>query len=220
LEPTADGPTEIWAWTTTPWTLPSNLALAVGPAIDYALVRLGERRVLVAEALRERFAKELAGGEPIAVRAGAAFVGLRYRPLFPFFADTPGAFRVLGAEFVATEEGTGVVHLAPGFGEDDLAVSAANGIPTVGPVDDTGRFTDAVPDWAGRNVFEANPEIIRTLKQRGALVRHDTIVHNYPHCWRTDTPLIYRAMSSWYVRVTAFAERMLELNQKIRWIPE
>src|SRR5690606_31489971 len=144
LEPTADGPTEIWAWTTTPWTLPANLALAVGPAIDYALVRLGERRVLVAEALRERFAKELAGGEPIAVRAGAAFVGLRYRPLFPFFADAPGACRVLGAEFVATEEGTGVVHLAPGFGEDDLAVSAANGIPTVVPVDDTGRFTDAV----------------------------------------------------------------------------
>jgi isoleucyl-tRNA synthetase len=219
-EPAADGPTEIWAWTTTPWTLPSNLALAVGPEIDYAIVRLGGRRILVAEALRERFAKELEGGEPLAVRRGAAFVGLRYRPLFPYFADTAGAFRVLGADFVATEEGTGIVHLAPGFGEDDLAVCQAHDIPIVVPVDDTGRFTAQVPDWAGRNVFEANPEILRALKQRGLLVRHDTIVHNYPHCWRTDQPLIYRAMSSWYVRVSALAERMLELNQRIRWIPE
>jgi len=219
-EPAADGPTEIWAWTTTPWTLPSNLALAVGPAIDYALLRLGERRILVAEALRERFAKELEGAEPIATRPGAAFAGLRYRPLFPFFADTPNAFVVIAADFVATEEGTGVVHLAPGFGEDDLAVCQAHGIPTVVPVDDTGRFTPAVEPWAGVNVFEANPEIIRVLKQRGVLLRHDTIVHNYPHCWRTDQPLIYRAMTSWYVRVSAFAERMLELNQRIHWIPE
>lgn len=220
VDPASDGPTEIWAWTTTPWTLPSNLALAVGPEVEYALVALGERRVLVAEASRERFARELEGAERLMLRRGAVFVGLRYRPLFPYFAETPGAFRVLGADFVATEEGTGVVHLAPGFGEDDLAVCQAHGIPIVVPVDDTGRFTDAVPDWAGANVFDANPEIIRTLKQRGALVRHDTIVHNYPHCWRTDQPLIYRAMSSWYVRVSAFAERMLELNQQIHWIPE
>ena len=220
LEPAADGPTEIWAWTTTPWTLPSNLALAVGPEIDYAVVRQGERRILIADALRERYAKELSGGELVAVRKGAAFAGLRYRPMFPFFADTPRAFVVLAADFVATEEGTGIVHLAPGFGEDDLAVCQAHGIPTVVPVDDTGRFTDAVPPWAGVNVFEANPDVIRTLKQRGVLVRHDTIVHNYPHCWRTDTPLIYRAMRSWYVRVSAFAPRMLELNQQINWIPE
>jgi len=219
-DPEASGPTEIWAWTTTPWTLPSNLALAVGPDVDYAVLRQGERRILIAEALRERFARELAGAEPIASRKGAAFVGLRYRPLFPFFADTPHAFVVLGAAFVATEEGTGVVHLAPGFGEDDLAVCQEHGIPTVVPVDDTGRFTAAVAPWAGVNVFEANPEIIRALKQGGELVRHDTIVHNYPHCWRTDQPLIYRAMSSWYVRVSSFAERMLELNQRIHWIPE
>jgi isoleucyl-tRNA synthetase len=220
LEPSGDGPTEIWAWTTTPWTLPSNLALAVGPDVEYALLRLGERRVLLAEALRERFARELEGAELLGTRRGGAFVGLRYRPLFPFFAETAGAFRVLGAGFVATEEGTGIVHLAPGFGEEDLEVCQANGIPTVVPVDDTGRFTHAVEPWAGQLVFDANPEIIRELRRRGDLVRHDTLVHNYPHCWRTGTPLIYRAMSSWYVKVSAFSERMQELNRKIRWIPE
>jgi isoleucyl-tRNA synthetase len=223
-DPPADAPTELWAWTTTPWTLPSNLALALGPEIDYTLLRLGERRILLAEAARERFATELRDAEAITTRPGAAFTGLRYRPLFPYFAeaadDSANAFRVLAADFVATDEGTGVVHLAPGFGEDDLRVCQAHGIPVVVPVDDTGRFSSAVPDWAGHLVFDANPEIVRALKQRGVLVRHETIVHNYPHCWRTDTPLIYRAMSSWYVRVSEFAPRMQELNRRIRWIPE
>jgi isoleucyl-tRNA synthetase len=218
--PGADQPTEIWAWTTTPWTLPANLALAVGPGIDYTLLRAGERRILVGEAARERFARELDGAEVIGSRKGAAFVGLRYRPLFPFFAEVPNAFRVLAADFVSTEDGTGIVHIAPGFGEEDLEVGRAAALPAPAPVDDTGRFTGAVGPWAGQLVFDANPDIIRTLKAHGALVRHETIVHNYPHCWRTDTPLIYRAMSSWYVRVSAFADRMLELNQQIRWIPE
>jgi len=145
--PAADGPTEIWAWTTTPWTLPSNLALAVGPEIDYAILALGDRRVLVAEAARERFAKELDGATLVATRKGAAFADLRYRPLFPFFASNPGSFRVIPAAFVATEDGTGIVHMAPGFGEDDLEVCRAAGIPLVVPVDDTGRFTHEVPDW-------------------------------------------------------------------------
>ena len=220
--PTSEQPTELWAWTTTPWTLPSNLALAVGPEIDYALLRLeplagtGERRVLIAEAARERFAKELDGATTLATRKGAMFGGLPYRPLFPFFADTENAFRVLVADFVVTDEGTGIVHLAPGFGEDDLEICRAVGIPVVCPIDDTGRFTHEVGPWAGHQVFDANPEIIKTLKARGDVVRHETIVHNYPHCWRTDTPLIYRAMSSWYVKVSSFAERMGALNQQIR----
>jgi len=224
--PTSEQPTEFWAWTTTPWTLPSNLALAVGPEIDYVLLRLapsggmGERRVLIAEAARERFARELEGATTLATRKGAAWGGLPYRPLFPFFANTENAFRVLAANFVATDEGTGVVHLAPGFGEDDLEICRAVGIPVVCPIDDTGRFTHEVGPWAGHQVFDANPEIIKALKARGDVVRHETIVHNYPHCWRTDTPLIYRAMSSWYVKVSAFAERMVLLNQQIRWIPE
>jgi isoleucyl-tRNA synthetase len=220
VDPPADAPTEIWAWTTTPWTLPSNLALAVGPEIEYALLALGPRRVLVAEAARERYAAELEGAERLASRRGASFAGLRYRPLFPFFADAPNAFRVLAADFVETEEGTGIVHLAPGHGEDDMRVCQAEGIPVISPVDDTGRFTHAVEPWAGHLVFDANKEIIRALRDRGDLLRHETIVHNYPHCWRTDEPLIYRAMSSWTVRVSEFSGRMVELNQRIRWIPE
>jgi isoleucyl-tRNA synthetase len=212
-------PTELWAWTTTPWTLPSNLALAVGPALEYAVFEQGGRRVILGAACAEKYAKELAGAERVATLAGSALVGRRYRPLFPFFASTDGAFRVLAGAFVDVAEGSGVVHMAPGFGEDDLELCKAAGIPVVVPVDDEGKFTAEVADWAGENVFDANPKIIRALKERGQLVRHDTVVHNYPHCWRTDTPLIYRAMNSWYVKVTAFRERMVELNRQIRWIP-
>jgi len=219
-EPAAGGPTELWIWTTTPWTLPSNLAVAAGPDIEYAVLRTGERRVLVAAAAIERYPEELGGADRIATVRGAALAGLSYRPLFPFFASTPGAFRVLVDDYVTTEEGTGLVHIAPGFGEDDLRVSTAAGIPVICPVDDRGRFSEAVPDWCGELVFDANPSLIRQLRERGALVRHETLVHNYPHCWRTDEPLIYRAMSSWYVRVSSFAERMVELNREIRWIPE
>jgi isoleucyl-tRNA synthetase len=212
-------PTELWAWTTTPWTLPSNLALAVGPALEYAVFERAGRRVILGAACAEKYAKELAGAERVGTLAGRELVGRRYRPLFPFFADTPNAFRVLAGAFVDVAEGTGVVHLAPGFGEDDLELCRAEGVPLVVPVDEAGRFTAEVSDWAGELVFDANPKIIRALKERGALVRHETIVHNYPHCWRTDTPLIYRAMDSWYVKVSAFRDRMVELNQKIRWIP-
>jgi isoleucyl-tRNA synthetase len=220
LEPDGDpAPTELWAWTTTPWTLPSNLALAVGPTLEYAVFERDGRRVILGAACAEKYAKELAGAERVGTLTGRALVERRYRPLFPFFANTPHAFRVLAGAFVDVAEGTGVVHLAPGFGEDDLELCRAEGIPVVVPVDESGRFTSEVADWAGERVFDANPKIIRALKERGALVRHETIVHNYPHCWRTDEPLIYRAMDSWYVKVSAFRERMVELNQQIRWIP-
>ena len=213
------GSLELWAWTTTPWTLPSNLALAVGPAIDYALFRKESRSIVLAAAAAGKYEKELQGAAHVGTLKGAELVGRRYTPLFPFFKDAKNAFRVLAGEFVDTAEGTGVVHMAPGFGEDDQRVCAENGIEIVVPVDEKGRFTKEVPDWQGQNVFEANKPIIQTLKQRGALVRHDTVVHNYPHCWRTDQPLIYRAMSSWYVKVTAIRDRMVQLNQRINWIP-
>jgi isoleucyl-tRNA synthetase len=220
LEPDGDpAPTELWAWTTTPWTLPSNLALAVGPTLEYAIFEREGRRVILGAACAEKYAKELAGAERVGTLTGRALVERRYRPLFPFFEKTPHAFRVLAGSFVDVAEGTGVVHLAPGFGEDDLELCRAEGIPVVVPVDESGRFTAEVADWVGERVFDANPKIIRALKERGALVRHETIVHNYPHCWRTDEPLIYRAMDSWYVKVSAFRERMVELNQQIRWIP-
>ncbi len=214
------GPMKVLVWTTTPWTLPSNLALAVGPEIDYALYRENGDYYVVGAAAAGKYEKELAGAEKSGVVKGAELVGRTYEPLFPYFKDHPQAFRVLGAEFVDTEEGTGVVHTAPGFGEDDQTVCAEAGIDVVCPVDDKGRFTAEVSDYEGQLVFDANKPIIQALKGRGALVRHETYEHNYPHCWRTDEPLIYRAISSWYVKVTAFRDRLVELNQRIRWFPE
>jgi isoleucyl-tRNA synthetase len=215
-----DGPLDLLAWTTTPWTLPSNLALAVGPDIDYAVVELGGRRVVLGEATLAKYESELGSARRLASLKGSRLLGREYRPLFPYFEGTENAFRVLAGDFVDVEEGTGIVHMAPGFGEEDMDLCQAHGIPVLVPVDDAGCFTSEVSDYAGTNVLEANPAIIRHLKGNGRLFRHDTIVHNYPHCWRTDEPLIYRAVNSWYVRVSEFRDRMVELNQQIRWIPE
>jgi isoleucyl-tRNA synthetase len=215
-----DAPTDLLAWTTTPWTLPSNLALAVGPDIPYAVLELDGRRLILGEACLAKYEAELGEARRVGTIAGRQLAGRRYRPLFPFFESTDNAFRVLAAEFVDVEEGSGVVHLAPGFGEDDMEVCRASGIPVVCPVDEAGKFTAEVDPWQGLQVFEANTPIIRALRERGRLLRHESHVHNYPHCWRTDTPLIYRALNSWYVRVSELRERMVELNQQINWIPE
>src|SRR4051794_23316092 len=207
-------------WTTTPWTLPSNLAVAVGPDIDYAVFEDGGREYLLADARVDAYERELADATRTGTVKGSDLVGLHYAPLFPYFADTPNAFVILAGDFVTTEDGTGVVHMAPGFGEDDQRVCEAAEIPVVVPVDERGQFTAEVPDYAGQQVFTANGDILRDLKERGVVVRHDSYVHSYPHCWRTDTPLIYKAVSSWFVKVTALKDRMLELNQEITWVPE
>jgi isoleucyl-tRNA synthetase len=211
---------QILAWTTTPWTLPSNLALAVGPDIDYAVIERDGRRYILAESRLGAYDKELAGGTRVGTLRGSDLVGRRYTPLFPFFVDTPNAFQVLGADFVSTEDGTGVVHMSPGHGEDDQNACNAVGIPTIVPMDEHGRYTAEVSTYAGVHVFDANPEVIKELKGRGVVVRHDTYQHSYPHCWRCDQPLVYRAIGSWFVQVTAIKERMLELNQQITWVPE
>ncbi|MEM7140586.1 MAG: isoleucine--tRNA ligase [Actinomycetota bacterium] len=225
-------PVAILAWTTTPWTLPSNLALAVGPDLDYAVMadENGTRYVL-GEAVLDKYEKQLETAEQVGTVKGSDLVGRTYEPLLPYFADmaevdpskphhgTERAFQVLAGDFIDTAEGTGVVHMAPGFGEDDQRVVGEAGIGMVVPVDDSGRFTDDVPEWAGENVLEANGDIIRHLRDLGKLVRHDSYTHNYPHCWRTDTPIIYKAMPSWYVKVTDIRERMLETNQEINWVP-
>ena len=213
-------PTDLLAWTTTPWTLPSNLALAVGNDIEYATFQMAGRRLVLAEEMVSKLEKELEGAEQTGTIRGSALVGRKYHPLFPFFAETPDAFRVLSADFVNTEEGTGIVHMAPGFGEDDMATCKEAGIPIVCPVDDAGCFTAQVPDWEGLQVFEANTPIIRSLRAAGKVVKEESYVHNYPHCWRTDTPLIYKALDSWYVDVVSIRDRMVELNQQINWIPE
>ncbi|HUR18006.1 MAG TPA: isoleucine--tRNA ligase [Acidimicrobiales bacterium] len=207
-------------WTTTPWTLPSNLALAVGPDIDYAVLEEEGHRYLIGEATLAAYEKELGGAERVGSLKGGDLVGRSYRPLFPFFSRTTNAFRVLAGDFVDTDEGTGIVHLAPGFGEDDQRVCEAAGIPVVVPVDERARFTAEVPDYAGLQVFEANAAVIRDLKSAGAVIRHDSYEHSYPHCWRTDTPLVYRAIGSWFVDVTAVKARAVELNSKINWVPE
>jgi isoleucyl-tRNA synthetase len=226
-------------WTTTPWTLPSNLALAVGPDIEYVVVVPGEgsalagERVLLAGTRLASYAREL-GEEPqeVARLTGAELAGRRYTPPFGYFEGHANAHRILVGDFVSTEDGTGLVHLAPAFGEDDMAVCGAAGITPVVPVDSKGRFTAEVRDYAGLQVFDANPQIIADLKagtgplaevaaaQRAVVLRHETYDHSYPHCWRCRNPLIYKAVSSWFVRVTAFRDRMVELNEQITWVPE
>ena len=216
-------------WTTTPWTLPSNQAVAVHPDVEYVLVRAGERRYLLAAGRVAAYAREL-GEEPeiLATYRGTDLLGVRYLPPFPYFMDATNSFQVLPADFVSTEDGTGIVHMSPAYGEDDMATTAKAGIVPVTPVDSKGRFDATVPDYANQHVFDANPQIIRDLKNstgaaavNGAvLLRHETYEHSYPHCWRCRNPLIYRAVSSWFIKVSEFRDRMVELNQEITWYPE
>ncbi|GFG75614.1 isoleucine--tRNA ligase [Mycobacterium botniense] len=216
-------------WTTTPWTLPSNQAVAVNPDVTYVHLRAGQRRFVLAQARLSAYTREL-GQHPqiLGTYRGADLVGLRYLPPFPYFMNSANAFQVLAGGFVTTEDGTGIVHLAPAYGEDDMETADAAGIVPVTPVDCTGRFDATVPDYQGQHVFEANPNIIRDLKNgsgaaaaNGAvLLRQETYEHPYPHCWRCRNPLIYRAVSSWFVKVSAFRDRMVELNRQITWYPE
>ncbi len=219
--------TFILAWTTTPWTLPSNLALALGKEIAY--VQLHEKSTnktyIVAEALVESVFKDLAKDpqlaeiKPISVQDLA---GCRYEPLFPFFADKAeeGAFQIIFSDHVTTEAGTGIVHMAPAFGEDDYYACQKAGIPLVNPVDDDGMFTAEVPTYQGRRVKEADKDIIADLKKTGHLFKQETITHSYPFCWRTDTPLIYRAVSSWFVAVEKIKDRIIQNNQTTNWVPD
>ena len=218
------------AWTTTPWTLPSNLALAVNPSVTYVQVEVGEdgaegfvgRRFLLAQDLVGAYAKELGENHTVVSEyPGTELIGLTYEPIFGYFRDHPNAFQILGADYVTTEDGTGIVHQAPAFGEDDMNTCDAAGIEVVIPVDMDGKFTSLVPEYEGLLVFDANKEIIKDLKEAGKVVRHQTIEHSYPHSWRSGEPLIYMALPSWFVAVTKFRDRMVELNHdEIEWLPE
>ncbi|MBM0126115.1 isoleucine--tRNA ligase [Pimelobacter simplex] len=216
-------------WTTTPWTLPSNLAVMVGSDIDYVVVDHDGERFVLAEARLPAYAREL-GDEPTTTwrGKGSDLLGLAYAPPFSYFAGHENAFRVVAAdEAVTTTDGSGLVHSAGAFGEVDKEVTDREGIEAVMPVGKDGRFTAPVSEYAGMLVFDANPHIIDDLKARtGAvtpgtvLLRRETYDHSYPHCWRCREPLIYKGVSSWFVEVTAFKQRMAELNQEIRWVPE
>ncbi|MEW6906078.1 isoleucine--tRNA ligase [Trueperella pyogenes] len=229
-------------WTTTPWTLPSNLAIAVGPEIDYVTVRpdsgpLAGEDVLLAKARLAAYAREL-GEEPeiVAEYKGADLQGRKYYPIFDYYTredDRPGpnAWQIRVADYVSTEDGTGLVHIAP-YGEDDMFVLAGAEIKVIETVDPAGKFFGNITDYAGLNVFDANRPIMNDLRdgtgsqeridpaKRAVLVREQSYVHSYPHCWRCRKPLIYKPVTSWFVAVTQFRDRMVELNQRITWQPE
>lgn len=219
-----DGFTEyrILAWTTTPWTLPSNLALAVNSDFNYVFVPKGDICYIIASFALNHYAKELNienGNIDFKTVKGKELAGLKYTPIFDYFKNHPNSFRILTGDFVVEGDGTGVVHMAPGFGEDDQILCQQEGIELVCPVDNAGKFTAEISDFAGMQVFEANDPIIIKLKNQGNWLKTEQYIHNYPHCWRTDTPLIYKAVPSWYVKVTEFKDRMVGLNQQINWIP-
>ncbi|MDC0864740.1 isoleucine--tRNA ligase [Rickettsiaceae bacterium] len=212
---------KILAWTTTPWTLPSNLALGAGAEMNYVYVIKDDVCYIIADFAVKSYAKELgiSGEEKLTTFKGSMLSGLTYRPLFHYFKDHPNSFKIFCAEFVQEGDGTGIVHMAPGFGEDDQVVCQEEGIDLVCPVDNAGKFTKEITDFSGMQVFDANDPVIIKLKEQGQWIKTEQYLHNYPHCWRTDTPLIYKAVPSWYVKVTEFKDRMVELNQQINWIP-
>ncbi|WP_353288034.1 class I tRNA ligase family protein [Wolbachia endosymbiont (group B) of Gerris lacustris] len=268
---------KLLAWTTTPWTLPSNLALAIGKDIKYCAVSvhplMSFQRVTLESREKETWipvsstgmtkeggtgmTKESAGMTAAEGNEGDLvnneiyifaksylekfidhctksnipyencniklkaddLAGLSYKPLFDYFKDTKNAFRIFIADYVTAEDGTGVVHTAPGFGEEDFSLCQSHDIPAVCPIDNAGKFTAEVSDLAGVHVFDTNDTVIKKLKGQGSWFKTEQYIHNYPHCWRTDTPLIYRTMPSWYVAVTKFKSRMVELNKRVNWMP-
>src|SRR5690606_9587849 len=203
-------------WTTTPWTLPANLLLAVHPDVDYAWVRRDGETLILA---RDLLQAALGDGphEVLRTAKGRELDGMRYRRLFDYLAVDGDICRVRTAEFVTTEDGTGIVHIAPPYGEDDLKLGQAHGLPVVHGVGEDGYFLPAVEPVAGKFFKDADPVIIRLLEERGLLFRAGTYRHNYPFGWRTGDPLIYYAKNAWYIRTTAVRERMVELNRGINW---
>lgn len=212
------------AWTTTPWTLPSNLALAVGPKIEYVrlLEKKSGRRYILARGRVSHYFKQAEEYTIEESFLGEELAGKQYEPLFPYFAEKKqaSAFQVLVDDFVSIEDGTGIVQLAPAFGEADFFVCTKANIEIVCPVDHNGKFTSEVKDFEGLFVKDADKDIIRRLKNEGKVFQHTQIRHRYPFCWRSDTPLIYRAVRTWFVGVEKLKERMLEHNREIHWVPE
>ena len=215
------------AWTTTPWTLPSNVCLAVGEKLDYAYVEVSDAVYVACKNTLANYEK-IFGKEPVILKEckGYDLLGMKYEPLFDYFADKKdeGAFRIVSAEYVGSEEGVGIVHTAPAFGEDDYWTCKNNKIPLVNPVDDKGHFTEEITDFYEpsheKNVIEMNPIIIRFLYENKKAVADGTIEHNYPHCWRCKRPLIYKAMDAWYFDIGKIKKRLIELNENINWVPK
>jgi isoleucyl-tRNA synthetase len=211
--------TSFLVWTTTPWTLPANLLLAVHPDVDYVYVEAEGETLILADALRGEVLGEL---EHKVVRKlkGAELVGMRFEQLFEYLEIEGDAFRVLPADFVTTETGTGIVHIAPPYGVDDLGLGQENDLPVVHAVGQDGHFLPEIEPVAGMFFKDADKPLIRILKERGLMFRSETYRHSYPFGWRTGDPIIYYAKNAWYIRTSDYRDRMVELNQTIKWVPE
>lgn len=216
-------PVYLLAWTTTPWTLFSNMALAVNEEFDYAYVEVENEIYVLGNAVLNKYEKIL-GENPNVLNTckGADLIGTCYEPLTNYFESkkNEGAFRVIKADFVELDEGVGIVHIAPAFGEDDYWVCKENKVPLVCPVDEKGCYNEEITEFKGQNVMEANMNVLRFLKDSGKVILDGSIVHNYPHCWRCKTPLIYKAMDAWYFSIEKIKDRLIEENEKINWVPE
>ena len=207
-------------WTTTPWTLPSNLALAVGEDIDYSYCESDGQTLIVAEALREAVFRDIEHTVTKTVK-GSELIGMRYEQLFDYLeVNAENAFRVLAADFVSIEDGTGIVHTAPAYGVDDLALGQQYDLPVLHSVGLDGHFIDVVEPVADLFFKDADKPLIGILKERGMMFRSERYIHNYPFGWRTGDPILYYAKNAWYIRTSKFRERMTKLNQTIKWVPE
>lgn len=208
-------------WTTTPWTLTSNLALAIGKDVEYVLIPKGEVCFILAKFALQKYVNELEAHniDRYDIILGAELEGLSYFPVFNYFIDHHNAFKILTCDFLKLGEGTGIIHIAPGFGEEDQLLCQKHGIELVCPVDNAGKFTEIISDFYSKNIFKANDLIIEKLKTQGNLVKVEHYKHKYPHCWRSDEPLIYKAVSSWYINVEKIKDKMIELNKEINWVP-
>ncbi len=221
--PAAWGDSFLLIWTTTPWTLPENLAICAGPNVDYVALRDKSQGVVyvMAEARVASIYKKEEDYEVVERFKGTLLNGWIYEPMFPYFANTKDAFKVINGDFVTTEDGTGLVHMAPAYGEDDFRACRAAGLEAVvDPLDANCNFTSEVPEYEGMFCKDADKAIIRRLKDEGKLVHQATIVHSYPFCDRTDTPLIYRAIDAWYVKIEDIRDRLVKNNAAVRWMPE
>jgi isoleucyl-tRNA synthetase len=219
-----DPDTSLLVWTTTPWTLPGNVAVAAHPEVEYVKVERqlaegGRERLILAEALLD----QVFGGDSVQVLErfkGKKLKGIRYKPLFTFIIPDKQAYYVLLEDFVTTEDGSGLVHIAPAFGAEDMQSALKYDLPILMTVTEEGTFVPEVRPWSGKFVKDADPLIVQDLEARGLLLRAGSITHTYPFCWRCETPLLYYARGTWYIRTSHYKDRMVALNQEINWVPE
>jgi isoleucyl-tRNA synthetase len=210
------GNTYLLVWTTTPWTLISNVALAVNPNVEYVKVSFKDELLILA---KDRLSVMPEGTEIVANMSGRDLIGMEYERWFDFIPVDKKAWYVISGDFVTTTDGSGIVHMAPAYGEDDYQASLKYNLPMIQALDARGQFTEAVPPYAGKFFKAADPEITADLKSRGLLFKKETYTHSYPHCWRCDTPLLYYARKSWYIRTTSYAKDMIAYNKQIHWYP-